>query len=198
MTPIPHRMNTSFKKQIVAWQEPLWHYFRATPDRLRAIKATIAIGVLAVPLALLGESFFAITLALGALAGALSETDDHPRGRIKSLALKVICFAVSSLSVELLRPYPILLGFGLFTSTIAFVLIGCLGERYRGVTFGAQLVGLYTMLSATMRPSWYWQPGLIRRNRTYLASVFTGLQKICRQLTCRSGLHPSDITRLDG
>ena len=158
---IINRINTSFKEQIFSWQELLWHYFRATPDRLRAIKATITIGVLAVPLVLLGESFFAITLALGALAGALSETDDHPRGRIKSLALKVISFAVSSLSVELLRPYPVLLGFGLFTSTIAFLLIGGLGERYRGVTFGAQLVGLYTMLSATMSPAWYWQPILL-------------------------------------
>ncbi|MFT5702413.1 MAG: putative membrane protein (TIGR01666 family) [Desulforhopalus sp.] len=154
-------MNTSLKKQIFSWQKPLWHYFRTSPDRFRAIKATIAIGVLAVPLALVGQSFFAITLALGALAGALSETDDHPKGRMKSLALKVISFAVSSLSVELLSPYPVLLGFGLFTSTIAFVLIGGLGERYRGITFGAQLVGLYTMLSTSMSPAWYWQPILL-------------------------------------
>ena len=154
-------MNTSFKEQILSSKDMLWHYFRATPDRYKAIKGTIAIGVLAIPLALLGESFFAITLALGALAGALSETDDHPNGRIKSLTLKVLSFALSSLSVELLRPYPVLLGFGLFTSTIAFVLIGGLGERYRGVTFGAQLVGLYTMLSATMSPAWYWQPILL-------------------------------------
>lgn len=158
---IDDRMNIFFKRQIFSWQDALWHYFRATPDRLRAIKATITIGVLAVPLALMGESFFAITLALGAMAGALSETDDHLRGRVKSLALKVISFAVSSLSVELLRPYPVLLGFGLFASTIAFVLIGGLGERYRGVTFGAQLVALYTMLSATMSPAWYWQPILL-------------------------------------
>ncbi len=154
-------MDTFFKKQIISWQESLRHYFRATPDRLKAIKGTIAIGVLAVPLVLSGESFFAITLALGALAGALSETDDHPRGRSKSLALKVVSFAVSSLAVELLRPYPVLLGLGLFVSTIAYILVGSLSERYRGVTFGAQLAGLYTLLSATMSPAWFWPPILL-------------------------------------
>ena len=190
----------------------LWHYFRATPDRFRAIKAAITIGVLAVPLVLLGESFFAITLALGALAGALSETDDHPRGRIKSLTLKVLSFALSSLSVELLRPYPVLLGLGLFTSTIAFVLIGGLGERYRGVTFGAQLVGLYTMLSASMSPAWYWQPILLPAGglfyglfsfyllcrypwRSLDEQLARGFFALSRYLEVKAGLFPSDRKR---
>lgn len=123
-----------------------------------AVKSASIIGMLTVPFILLGEPFLAMTLALGALAGALSETDDHPKGRMKSLVLKVISFGVSSLSVELLLQFPILLGLGLFVSTIMYLLIGGISERYRGVTFGAQLVGLYTMLSASMSPVWYWQP----------------------------------------
>jgi uncharacterized membrane protein (TIGR01666 family) len=203
-----------FKKQIITLDELVWKYFRATPDRLRAIKATTAIGVLAVPAVLLGESFLAITLALGALAGALSETDDHPKGRIKSLALKVISFAVASLSVELLRPYPVLLGCGLFTSTIVFILIGSLGERYRGVTFGAQLVGLYTMLSASMSPAWYWQPMLLPAGALFygLFSLYLlwrhpwraldehlarGFFSLSKYLELKASLFPSD-TKIQG
>ncbi len=202
-------MNTIITEQLSSWQKVLRHYFLATPDRFRAIKATVAIGALALPLVLLGEPFFAITLALGAFAGALSETDDHPKGRIKSLQLKVISFAVSSLAVELLRPYPVLLGLGLFVSTIAYVLIGGLGERYRGVTFGAQLVGLYTMLSAAMSPAWYWQPILLPAGALFygLFSLYLlcrhpwraldeqlarGFFALARYLELKASLFPSD------
>jgi uncharacterized membrane protein (TIGR01666 family) len=205
-------MNILFNKQISVWKEMLWCYFRATPDRFRAIKGTIVIGVLALPLLLLGKSFIAITLALGVLAGVLSETDDHPMGRIRSLTLKVFSFALSSLSVELLYPYPVLLGIGLFVSTIAFVLIGGLGERYRGVTFGAQLVGLYTMLSATMSPAWYWQPLLLPTGALFygLFSLFLlyrhpwraldehlarGFVALSEYLEVKAGLFPSEKTR---
>jgi len=126
-----------------------------------AMKATLAIAALAVPLVLLGYPYFAVSLGLGALAGALSETDDHPKGRVKSLLLKTVSFAVSSLSVSLLQPYPILLGIGLSLSTVFFLLVGGLDERYRGVTFGTILVGIYAMIGASISPAWYWQPILL-------------------------------------
>ncbi len=126
-----------------------------------AAKATIAIAMLTIPFIIAGKSFFGVTLGLGALAGALSETDDHPKGRVKSLLLKVVSFGVSSLAVALLLPYPLLLGLGLGISTVGFLLIGGLGERYRGVTFGAILVGIYAMLGAEMSPAWYWEPILL-------------------------------------
>ena len=144
-----------------AWYEPARRAFWSDPDRLMALKATFAIGCLALPFVLLGRPFFAVSLALGALAGALSETDDHPKGRIKSMALKVVSFGISSLSVSLLQPYPILLGLGLSVSTVGFLIIGGLSERYRGVTFGAILVGLYAMIGASISPAWYWQPILL-------------------------------------
>ncbi|WP_299581094.1 YccS family putative transporter [uncultured Sunxiuqinia sp.] len=147
--------------QTPAWLEPLRQAFWSNPNLLLASKATLAIALLAVPLVILGHSFIAVTLALGALAGALSETDDHPKGRIKSLVLKVVSFGISSLAVELLRPYPIILGLGLGVSTIVFLLIGGISERYRGVTFGAVLVGIYAMLGTEISPAWYWQPLLL-------------------------------------
>lgn len=143
------------------WYEPARRAFWQHPDRLMAAKATSAIAVVAIPFVILNQSFFAVTLALGVLAGALSETDDHPRGRIKSLGLKVISFGISSLSVEILRPYPVLLGIGLSVSTIIFLLIGGIGERYRGVTFGSILVGIYAMIGSGISPAWYWQPILL-------------------------------------
>lgn len=144
-----------------SWYEPLRRNFWNDPNRLMALKATIAIALLTIPFVIIGRPFFAVSLGLGALAGALSETDDHPRGRIKSLSLKVFSFGLTSLAVELLQPYPVILGLGLAISTIVFIVIGGLGERYRGVTFGALLVGIYAMLGADIAPAWYWQPILL-------------------------------------
>lgn len=144
-----------------AWYEPARRAFWADPNRLSAVKAVFAIALLSVPFMLAGKPVFAVTLALGALAGALSETDDHPKGRIKSLALKVISFGISSLAVQLLYNYPVFLGLGLAVSTIFFLIVGGLGERYRGVTFGAILVGIYAMIGASASLNWYTQPVLL-------------------------------------
>lgn len=144
-----------------SWYEPARRSFWSDPNRLMAIKAIFAIALLAIPFMLAGKPVFAVTLALGALAGALSETDDHPKGRIKSLALKVFSFGLSSMAVQLLYNYPILLGIGLALSTIFFLIVGGLGERYRGVTFGAILVGIYAMIGAPGSETWYLQPVLL-------------------------------------
>jgi len=154
-------MNLSFYlKQI-----PRYTSFRTTflsnPNRLLAFKATLVIGTLVILMVLIGQPFYAVSLGLGALAGALSETDDHPNGRLKSMALKVISFAISSFAVELLQPYPVLLGIGLALSTFVFILIGGISERFRGVTFGALLVGIYTMIGTQISPNWYIQPILL-------------------------------------
>ncbi|HZL09250.1 MAG TPA: YccS family putative transporter [Prolixibacteraceae bacterium] len=144
-----------------SWYEPARRAFWADPNRLMAVKAIFAIALLAVPFMLSGKPVFAVTLALGALAGALSETDDHPKGRIKSLILKVLSFGLSSLAVQLLYNHSVLLGIGLALSTIFFLLIGGLGERYRGVTFGAILVGIYAMIGDPSSHIWYLQPVLL-------------------------------------
>ncbi|WP_238480275.1 YccS family putative transporter [Mangrovibacterium lignilyticum] len=148
------QISSWFEKQT--WYEPWRRAFWSRPDRMMATKATLAIALVSIPFVAIGKPFFGITLGLGALAGALSETDDHPKGRIKSLLLKVVSFGISSFAVGILRPYPILLGLGLGISTIGFLLIGGLGERYRGVTFGAILVGIYAMLGIEISPDWYW------------------------------------------
>jgi len=200
-------LSGSLKKH--SWYEPVRRAFWSRPDLLMAVKATLAISLLAIPMVLLGHPFFAVSLALGALAGALSETDDHPKGRIKSLALKVVSFGISSLSVELLRPYPVLLGLGLSISTVGFLLIGGLSERYRGVTFGAILVGIYAMIGAPISPAWYWQPILLPAGALFYG-VFSllllflhpwrlleeqlarGFQALAKYLDLKASLFPSD------
>ena len=149
-----------YLKQIT-WYKSFRNKFLTNPNRLLAFKATVVIGFLVVLMLTFGLPFYAVTLGLGALAGALSETDDHPNGRLKSMALKVFSFAVSSFSVELLQPYPILMAIGLSVSTIVFILIGGISERFRGVTFGALLIGIYTMIGAQISPVWYIQPVLL-------------------------------------
>ncbi len=118
-------------------------------------------GVLAVPFIISGVPFFGVTLALGALAGALSETDDHPKGRVKSLSITILSFFISSFSVGLLYHYTWLLGTGFILSTIVFILIGGIGERYRAITFGSVLIGIYAMLGIHISPAWYWQAVLL-------------------------------------
>ncbi|WP_421918851.1 YccS family putative transporter [Marinifilum sp.] len=135
------------------WVRNIWRY----PNRLLALKSAFTMGALLIPFVIFNLPFVGVTLALGALAGALSETDDHPKGRVKALLLSILSFIISSASVELLLPYPILFGIGLAGSTITFILIGGLGERYRGITFGALLVAIYTMLGAEIPLNWYTQ-----------------------------------------
>ncbi|UMB54646.1 YccS family putative transporter [Lutibacter sp. A64] len=155
-----------------SWFSSFRASFLRNPNRLLSIKATFVIGVLVILMVSLNLPFYAVTLGLGALAGALSETDDHPNGRLKSMALKIVSFAISSFSVELLQPYPILLGIGLALSTIVFILIGGISERFRGVTFGGLLVGIYTMIGTSISPVWYLQPILLTSG-AFIYGVFS-------------------------
>ncbi len=146
-------MRKNFNK-LTLW---FWRY----PYRLFALRIAISMGILSIPFVVAGKPFYGITLALGALAGALSETDDHPKGRLKALAITVLSFFVSSFFVGLLNDYPVLLGTGFVLSTILFILLGGIGERYRTITFGAILVGIYAMLGIEISPAWYWQAVLL-------------------------------------
>ncbi|HPE43537.1 MAG TPA: FUSC family membrane protein [Bacteroidales bacterium] len=154
-------MNTHQKGHLRTNINFLRNTFLLYPSRLFALRATISMGVLAVPFIIAGLPFFGITLALGALAGALSETDDHPKGRIKSLSITILSFFVSSFSVGLLNGHPWLLGVGFVLSTIVFILIGGIGERYRAITLGSVLVGIYAMLGIEISPAWYWPSVLL-------------------------------------
>lgn len=106
----------------------------------------------------IGEVKLTIPLTLGVVAAALTDLDDRLTGRLRNLAITLVCFFIASTSVELLFPWPPLFALGLTVSTIGFILLGGLGQRYATIAFGALLIAIYTMLGVTLYDHWYLQP----------------------------------------
>ncbi|EOW2275217.1 YccS family putative transporter [Klebsiella variicola] len=106
----------------------------------------------------IGEVKLTIPLTLGVVAAALTDLDDRLTGRLRNLAITLVCFFFASASVELLFPWPPLFALGLTVSTIGFILLGGLGQRYATIAFGALLIAIYTMLGVTLYDHWYLQP----------------------------------------
>lgn len=184
-------------------------YFWQHPNRLMGLKVTVSVMILLVPCILTGNSTFGGTLVLGILGGAIAETDDHPKGRVKSLAPTILGFLLSSTAVELLNPYPIPFAVGLFLSSFFFIMIGGINERYRGITFGTLLVSIYAMLGLGMKNPWYVQPtglaagalfyGLIslmllmrKPWRPLQEELSTGYKHLAQYIYIKSKLFPSD------
>ncbi|WP_266268372.1 YccS family putative transporter [Klebsiella variicola] len=106
----------------------------------------------------IGEVKLTIPLTLGVVAAALTDLDDRLTGRLRNLAITLVCFFIASASVELLFPWPPLFALGLTVSTVGFILLGGLGQRYATIAFGALLIAIYTMLGVTLYDHWYLQP----------------------------------------
>lgn len=187
------------------WLRTFWQH----PNRLMGLKVAVSVAVLLIPTVLLGYSRLGGTLVLGVLGGAIAETDDHPKGRIKSLALTITGFLLSSISVELLHPLPLAFAIGLFVSSFIFIIVGGISERYRGVTFGTLLVSIYTMIGFEPTFSWYFQPLslaggglfygvislilLIRKPwRPLQEQLSVGYKHLAQYINVKSKLFPSD------
>ena len=102
-----------------------------------------------------------IPLILGVIAAALAESDDSFTGRIKSLTLTFICFAIAAFSIELLFKHPPLFALGLFISTFGFIMLGAIGPRYASIAFGSLLIAIYAMLGAHESTNIWFQPLLL-------------------------------------
>lgn len=109
----------------------------------------------------LGDAKLTIPLTLGVVAAALTDLDDRLTGRLRNLVITLFCFFIASASVELLFPWPWLFALGLTVSTISFILLGGLGQRYATIAFGALLIAIYTMLGVSLYAHWYQQPLLL-------------------------------------
>ncbi|WP_282037410.1 FUSC family membrane protein [Saccharicrinis aurantiacus] len=167
-----------------AWYLNLKTEFWRHPNRLTALKVVTAMFALVLPFIVTNHAYIAVTLALGVVAAALSETDDHPRGRLKALITTIISFAITTCSVTLLKPFPLIFGFGFIASTIVFVIIGGISERYRGISYGAILIGIYAMLGYDNDLDWYVQPFLLCSGALFygLISLFLLYRKPWRLL----------------
>lgn len=92
-----------------------------------------------------------IPLFLGCIASALAESDDHWRGRIKSLAVTLACFALTAVFVQLVFPYPWLFVLGLMLSAFCMTLLGGIGERYATVAQATLILAIYTAIGLEQR-----------------------------------------------
>ena len=123
-----------------------------------AAKVMVALVGTLLPGFFFSMSHESVILSLGVVAGAIGEPDDSVPGRIKNLAVTLLCFVVATTSVQLLYPYPWLFALGLFCSTLGFIMLGALGPRYATISFGSLLVAIYSMLGAAHAPNLWHQP----------------------------------------
>lgn len=97
---------------------------------------------------------------LGIIASALAETDDSWLGRLKSLVVTLLCFAVAAFAVELLFPYPWIFALGLGLATFSLTMLGAIGERYASIAQATVILSIYAMIGVDQRlgtqmPLWY-------------------------------------------
>ena len=152
---------------LIALQRDLWK----NPDRFMAIKVSVAMALLVIPFIFLQKPYCSVTLALGVVAAGLAETDDHPRGRLKAIIVTILVFAITTISVSILKPFPFWFGAGFILSTIVYVIIGGISERYRGISYGAILIGIYAMLGYQEGTPWYLMPVLLSSGALFYAII---------------------------
>lgn len=92
-----------------------------------------------------------IPLFLGVIASALAETDDSWQGRLKALAVTLVCFLIASLAVELTFGHPWIFALGLGLATFAMIMLGALGQRYATITTATLILAVYTMINIEHR-----------------------------------------------
>ncbi len=89
-----------------------------------------------------------MSVLLGVIASALTETDDSWRGRLRAQLLALGCFGLMALAVWATVAWPWALMGVLALSALAFTLLGALGERYRAIAFGSLVLFIYAALAA--------------------------------------------------
>lgn len=109
----------------------------------------------------LDQTSAAVTLILGVLAGALSEVDQDPKGRLRHLLVSLLCFFSAITLVTLLIDSPWLLGPFLVFGTLVLVLLGAWGATAGTLGFGILLISLYAMQGHVDSPSFWYQPTLL-------------------------------------
>ncbi len=85
-------------------------------------------------------------LFLGVIASALAESDDSWQGRLLSICVTLVLFLLTSISVELLHPYPWFFISALCSATFCLIMLGALGERYATVAYATLILAIYTMI----------------------------------------------------
>ncbi len=126
-----------------------------------ALKVLLAMSSMLLPGWWLDQTPAAVTLSLGAMAGALSEVDQDPKGRLRHLLLSLLCFFGAITLVTLLIDSPLLFGPLLVFSTFVLILVGAWGSAAGTLGFGTLLVSIYAMQGHADSPSFWYQPLLL-------------------------------------
>ncbi|WP_157953763.1 YccS family putative transporter [Ignatzschineria cameli] len=116
----------------------------------------IMVGVVLIPMAITGD--LQLSPILGAVAAALSDLDDHIKGRVKNIGSILLIFFLAATIVEILFPYPPLFLLLCILGTSALMMLGALGERYATTAFGTLVLMVYAMLTLEPDRAWYIQP----------------------------------------
>ncbi len=203
---------SSWFEQVKKSVRDVWiNVFWKNPNHLWALKVTVSISAVLIPAELLfHNSFIATTLALGVVAMALGETDVHPKGRAKSTVIALLFFFIVSSLVDLLFESPVFFSILILVVAFLLIIVGGLNSRMQGVTFGALLIFVYTMLGADISERWYYQPILytigafayslvsiaLLRHRPYRLlkeQLARGFHYLAEYIDLKANLFPSDL-----
>src|SRR5699024_10849713 len=116
-------------------------------------------GVVIAPMLLTGS--LQLPPILGAVAAALSDLDNHLKGRVKNIEMILLIFFLASTAVELIFPYPFPFLLLCIFGTAALIMLGALGDRYATIAFGTLVLIVYTMLTFEADRAWYIQPMML-------------------------------------
>ena len=107
-----------------------------------------------------GHVRWVVPLFLGVIACALAETDDNWLGRLRTLLITLLGFALVAFSIEVCAHSPLGLGLALCGFSFVLTMLGAVGERYRAVSTASVILALYTAMSVGQDAS---QPGVPSR-----------------------------------
>lgn len=145
-------------------------FFWERPHHLWAIKVTFSIALLLIPMVIAKHFTYGITLAMGVIAMALSETDMHPKKRLQSLTVTLLCFFLATLIVECLYAHPLWFSLWISFGFFFIIILGGIKSHYQTLTFGVLLVSIYAMIGFNAFDRDFMQPVLLT-----LGAAFYGL-----------------------
>jgi len=131
---------------------------RRKPKIYLAFLVTGSVLLFAAPLILLGFPDFGVSLALGIMAAALSQHDEHPHSHIKSGLLMMFCFIVVTFATAFFKSNPS--SYVLFFAFSSFIitLIGGYSPRMSLISYGTILIGLYAAIGFNPADQWWIVP----------------------------------------
>jgi YccS/YhfK family integral membrane protein len=120
---------------------------RGIPAGGQPLRVLLTLGSLMAMCVLGQRSEAVIPLFLGAIASALSETDDSWRKRMRAQVLTLACFAAAALAVQVLFDRPILFIAGLALAAFCLTMLGAVDARYRAIGYATLILSIYATLN---------------------------------------------------